>query len=168
MHACVNVRFPLTAGLAAQTRVTTHTHHAWGQDGHPHICPHHWNSGSTMQGADACQGGHNGRMWCIVLTHGAMGRGLPTANVLGWYMWRVRWLMLVKAEPVHVEIDPNCELELFTVVHIVGCYQWHNKVMKGRRKGYENDLYWEGAANICVTKMPIFFSKTVTVYKLEC
>lgn len=34
-------------------------------------------------GAYACrggQGGHNGRMWRIVLTHGATGRGLPRAN----------------------------------------------------------------------------------------
>lgn len=142
MHACVNVRFPSPLAAAAQARVTTHTHNAWGQDGHPHVCPHRRGSGGTMRGADGCQGGyggHNGRMWCIVLAHGAMGRGLPEANVMAWHMWRDRWLIVVRAGPMHEEIDPNRELELFTAVDITGCYLWHNKVRKGRRKGYEND-----------------------------
>ncbi|KAM3615559.1 uncharacterized protein V6R79_004130 [Siganus canaliculatus] len=38
----------LTESAAAKKRVTTH--HAWGQDGHPHICQRRWDSGGTMQG----------------------------------------------------------------------------------------------------------------------
>ena len=78
---------PLTAGPAAQTRVTMH--HAWGQDGHPHICPHRRGLGRHSAGADGCQGGyggHNGRMWSIVLAHGVMERGLPEANVMASHM----------------------------------------------------------------------------------
>lgn len=39
-------------------------------------------------GADGCGGGHNGRMWCIVLGHGATGRGLPRANISVWHVMR--------------------------------------------------------------------------------
>lgn len=42
--------------------------------------------------------------------------------------------------------DPNHELELFTVVDKMRCYQWHN--MKWRRKGYENYLHSAGAAKM--------------------
>lgn len=120
-------------------------------------------------GADGCQGGysgHNGRMWCIVLAHGAMGRGLPEANVTVWHMWRGRWLIVVRAEPVETEL--NRELELFTAVGIMECYRWHNMVRKGRRRGYENDSYWAGAAKICLTKVLFFASFCKIAYKLEC
>lgn len=64
-------------------------------------------------GADGCQGGyggHNGRMWSIVLAHGAMERGLPEANVMASHMWRARWLMAVRAEPVQMEKTRNVTL----------------------------------------------------------
>lgn len=136
MHACVNVRFP--SPLAWRHR------HAWpctritpgdrmGTHTHAHIA----GARETRCRADGCWGGHGGynrRMWCIVLTHVAMQQGLPEVNVMVWHMWWGRWLTVVRAEPVHVEIDPNCELELFTVVDIMGCYQWHNKVRKGMGK----------------------------------
>lgn len=135
MHACVNVRFPsplarLQRHVWPRTRVTP------GDRMGTHTYAH------RDAGADSCRcghGGYNGRMWCIVLDHGATGRGLPRANVMVWHMWWGRWLMVVRAQPVHVEIEPNRELELFTAVHIMACYQWHNKVRKGRRKGYENE-----------------------------
>lgn len=110
MHACVNVRFP--SPLARQRR------HAW-----PRITPgdrmgtrtyaHIAGLGRHDAGADGCQGGyggHNGRMWSIVLAHGAMERGLPEANVMASHMWRARWLMAVRAEPVQMEKTRNVTL----------------------------------------------------------
>lgn len=91
MHACVNVRFLWPPG----TRDHTHTQHARGQDGHPHICPHHRDNAGTRKSG---QGGHNGRMWCIFLALGATGQGQPEVNIMGRYMRRGRWLMVVKAE----------------------------------------------------------------------
>lgn len=58
MHACVNVRFP----SAVETRVTTHTHNARGQDGHPHICPRRRGFGGVLQGQTVAKAGMAGTM----------------------------------------------------------------------------------------------------------
>ncbi len=82
----------------------------------------------TLPGADCCEGGyggHNGRMWSIVLAHGANGAGavrdernslthVATSMTDGSKSWtRARGN------------KSNRELELFTAVDLMGCY---NKV----------------------------------------
>lgn len=65
LHACVNVRFP-----DRLARVTTRTRNTPEDRMGTHICPHRRDNAGTCHSG---QGGHNGRMWCIILAPGATG-----------------------------------------------------------------------------------------------
>lgn len=89
-------------------------------------------------GSDGCwggHGGHNGRMWCIVLVHGAVGWGLPGCECHG--LTHATRLM---TDGAHGYIDPN---------HETTCYQRHDKVRNEPRKdGKNNTNIKQGFCNL--------------------